>query len=82
MCCLHRYDSSTGTFTVPAGGDGFYYFSVYFTVLYFESAWFDIEINGETICTAYADQSASNHPDYGHTSCSAVTDAAEGKNGR
>ena len=27
---VYRYDSTTGTFTVPSGGDGFYYFSVYF----------------------------------------------------
>ena len=26
---VYRYDSKTGTFTVPSGGDGFYYFSVY-----------------------------------------------------
>ena len=26
---VYRYDSTTGTFTVPSGGDGFYYFSVY-----------------------------------------------------
>ena len=26
---VYRYDSTTGTFTVPPGGDGFYYFSVY-----------------------------------------------------
>ena len=26
---VYRYNSTTGTFTVPPGGDGFYYFSVY-----------------------------------------------------
>ena len=26
---FYRYDSTTGTFTVPPGGDGFYYFYVY-----------------------------------------------------
>ena len=26
---VYRYDSTTGTFTVPPGGDGFYYFYVY-----------------------------------------------------
>ena len=77
--CLHRYDSSTGTFTVPAGGDGFYYFSVYFTVWYYKFARFDMQVNGERICTAYADQSES--PDNGHASCSAATYVAAGKKG-
>ena len=27
---VYRYDSTTRTFTVLFGGDGFYYFSVYF----------------------------------------------------
>ena len=27
---VYRYDSTSGTFTVPPGGDGFYYFSIYF----------------------------------------------------
>ena len=31
---VYRYDSSTGTFTVPPGGGGFYYFAAYFTVWY------------------------------------------------
>ena len=26
---VYRYDNTTGSFTVPPGGDGFYYFSVY-----------------------------------------------------
>ena len=75
---LYRYDSSTGTFTVPSGGGGYYYFSVYFTVWYTEYAYFDIEINGEPICTASADQNSSPYGVHGQTSCSAVTFAAEG----
>ena len=74
-----RYDSTTGTFTVPPGGDGYYYFSAHFVVYYFEFAFFDIQINGETICTAYADRNDSNNNDPGPTSCGAVTYAAEGK---
>ena len=27
---VYRYDGTIGTFTVPPGGDGFYYFSVYY----------------------------------------------------
>ena len=65
---------------MPPGGDGFYYFSVYFVVQYYDFTYFDLQINGETICTAYTDRADSDHSDYGHTSCSAVTFAAEGKN--
>ena len=75
---VFRYDSTSGTFTVPVGGDGYYYFSTYFTVWYFEFALFDIQINGETICTARADRSATTFTDDGHTSCSAATFATEG----
>ena len=71
------YESSTGFFTVPLGGEGLYYFSVYFTVNENEFALFDIKINERSICSAYADQSDS--VDSGLASCSAVTFAAEGK---
>ena len=64
---------------MPPGGDGFYYFSAYFLVWYYESAIFDIQINGETICTAYADRDHSDNAAPGPTSCSAATYAAEGK---
>ena len=74
---VYRYDSTTGTFTVPSGGDGFYYFSAYFTPYFEEASHFDIQINGEMICTAYVDQTSTT--DFGHTSCSAATYAAEGK---
>ena len=63
---------------MPVGGDGFYFFSTYFSVVYFEFARIDIRINGETICTAYADRGNSPNADNGHTSCSATTYAAEG----
>ena len=79
LVCLFRYDSGTGTFTVPLGEDGYYYFSAYFVVWYYKFARFDIQINGETICTAFADRSNSGYQDRGHTSCIAVTYAAEGK---
>ena len=65
---------------MPSGGDGFYYFSAYFTVYYFEHAYFDIQINGESICTAHADRNGSDNTDPGPTSCSAATYADEGKN--
>ena len=74
-----RYDSSTGTFTVPPGGDGFYYFSVYCTVWPFQYAVLSIRINGETICEAYGDASESNFSDFNDASCSAATYANGGR---
>ena len=44
----------TGTFTVPPGGDGYYYFS---TLVYDDkSGRFEIRINGLSLCTAQTDQ--------------------------
>ena len=74
-----RYDSTTGTFTVPPGGDGFYYFSVYLTAEGPELCYFDIEINGLRICTAYSDLISSSGFDSEATSCSGATYASEGK---
>ena len=69
-----RYDSSTGTFTVTPGGDGFYYFSTYFFVEYDVWARFSIEINGETLCTAQTSQTDTR----GQSACSAAIYTAEG----
>ena len=74
---LCRYDRRTGTFTVPPGGDGYYYFSVFFLVNSGELAYFDIEINGEVLCTAAADQHDTAF-DEGQAACSAATYATEG----
>ena len=79
LSLFYRYDSSSGTFIVPAGGDGYYYFSVYLIVWYLEYGFFDVQINGETICTAYADRENSIYLDRGRTSCSAAAFASEGK---
>ena len=73
---VHRYDSITGTFTVPPGGDGFYYFTVYLDSQASEDSIFDIEINGEQICSVELDQQASS--DEGQSSCSAAIYAVEG----
>ena len=74
---LIRNDSSSGTFTVPSGGDGFYYFSVYLIINPSEFGFFDVEINGERVCTVVEDQEQSTS-DYGSVSCSGVTYAVEG----
>ena len=52
---------------------------MYLIVWYYESGAFDVQINGETICTAFADRESSTFADRGRTSCSAVTFATEGK---
>ena len=75
---LYRYDSGTGTFTVPPGGEGFYYFSSYMRVYGDESAEFDIEINGARICSVTADLTDSPIGDREITSCSGATYLLEG----
>ena len=75
---VYRYDRTTGTFTVPSGGDGFYYFSVYFVVIFFKSAAFDIQINGEVLCTAFTEEHQQAQPDYGQAACSAASSVTEG----
>ena len=72
-----RSDSSTGTFTVPAGGDGFYYFSMYFYVVPDEFGRFEIQLNGEVLCTAEADRQ-DTPSDGGQAACSAASQAMEG----
>ena len=63
---------------MPPGGDGFYYFSTYLLVESGEMGRFDIEFNGEIVCTAYAEQRDMPSDDIG-TSCSAIVYANEGK---
>ena len=45
LLVIYRYDNTTGIFTVPPGGDGFYYFSVYLLVIPDEIGEFDIHFN-------------------------------------
>ena len=75
---VYRYDNTTGIFTVPPGGDGFYYFSVFLMVVGAESSLFDVEHNGQLICTVYSDLTESPASDWEVTSCNAITNAVEG----
>ena len=49
----YRYNSTTGTFTVPSGANGYYYFSTYIAMKFDEYGYFDLQINGARRCTAY-----------------------------
>ena len=75
----YRYDSSTGTFTVPSDGDGYYYFSTYLLVDAGKFCIFDIQINGDTLCTVRGDKNEAPS-DSGLGSCSATTYAVQGIN--
>ena len=72
------YDPSTGTFTVPSGGEGLYYFSTYLLVAPGEAGQFNIIVNGDTLCIAFGDafESASELP---QAACSGLAQLAEGK---
>ena len=61
---------------MPSGGEGFYYFSVYFRVKDFEFGFFDIQNNGEVLCTAHTDQEEVN--DDGQAVCIGAIYAAAG----
>ena len=63
-------------FTVPTGGDGFYFFSFYFMLQQNEFATFDIRLNSDAICAAYGDDSSSS---WDHATCTAVVYASAGK---
>ena len=73
-----RYDSESGTFTVPPGGDGYYYFSTYLVVNHLEYGAFDIVINGERLCTAYTEQQVTYQFDPGQAACSGAVYVTEG----
>ena len=75
---VSSYDSTTGVFTVPYGGDGIYYFSVYLLVEPGEYASFDMTLNDDRICTAYPDHSHNGDKDLAPGSCSAVVDVTAG----
>ena len=75
---IFSYNSSTGVFTVPPGGDGVYYFSVYLTGDHGEGGFVDMKHNDANICRALGDNSESGHQDAPATSCSAIVNAVAG----
>ena len=49
-----------------------------FVVVYHEYAGFDIQINGEALCTAYTDEEQETNTDPGQSACSAASSVTEG----
>ena len=77
---VYRYDSTTGTFTVPSGGDGYYFLSTYLLGVYSEYSNFDLQINGNILCTVRLEQHDTSG-DWLQSGCSAATYAAQGITG-
>ena len=75
---ISSYDSTTGVFTVPPGGDGMYYFSIYVLVETGEWGHFDMMLNDDVISSTYPDHSFSGYSDVTTGSCSAVVDVVAG----
>ena len=76
---LFRYNSTSSTFTVPVGGDGFYYFSVHLVAWLYHTSTFDLKINGQTICSALGEVYHPTLPDVSTASCATVTSATAGE---
>ena len=76
---LCRYNSTTGTFTIPVGGDGFYYFTIHMTVWLYETSTFDLKINGQNICSAEYVLYHPTLPDISTGSCATITNATAGE---
>ena len=57
-----RYSNETGVFTVPSGGDGLYYFSIYLAVESDEHGRFQMMLNSELLCSAVGDYDEGGDP--------------------
>ena len=72
-----RYNSETGTFTVPPGGDGYYSWTLYLIGANGENSEYNIEMNGERLCSVRMDQQQTSS-DVEQSTCSAIAYAAQG----
>ena len=70
---ISSYNSTTGVFTVPPGGDGFYHFSITLQNQAGERGHFQIQLNGHNKCTAHLPFTCP-----GTGSCNAHTSATAG----
>ncbi len=73
-----RYNGNTGIFTVPPGGAGLFYLSTYLLVDDGEKGVFDMLVNGNKVCTAYADHNDGGDWDYAQAACSGLAWLKEG----
>ena len=62
---------------MPPGGDGYYYFSTYLMGEDNEFAYFNLEINGEVLCTIRVDQQQV-FGDFPQSACSAAIYTTQG----
>ena len=76
---ISSYDSTTGLFTAPPGGDGVYYFSTYVFVQDDEFGVFSMRLNYGVICSSRPDRGNNGDNNYSTGSCSAVVNVVAGK---
>ena len=62
---------------MPPGGDGYYYFSTYLLGDDAEIGYFNMEINGNILCTVRVDQQETSG-DTAQAACSSAIFAAQG----
>ena len=72
MYVFCRYNSTTGMFTVPPGGDGMYFIYQFMTGDWGEYALFEIRINNVRMCSAHADLDVNGGSDRPSASCGVV----------
>ncbi len=73
-----RYNALLGTFTVPPGGAGLYYFSTYLLLNAGEYADFDLRTDDQLICIAWGDHDNSGAFDNSQATCSGLVQLPEG----
>ena len=73
---VDRYDMTTGLFTVPADGEGFYYFSVHIAAFSETNnvTFFDIQ----TLCSAFGQVHSDGNGHFSDASSSAVASVVSG----
>ena len=78
LVIIYRYNYTTGTFTVPSGGDRYHYSSALLTVNVGEFGYFHVLANGDLICTVLSDVTLTHEFDSELICCDGVTYAVEG----
>ncbi len=75
---VFRYDPSDGTFTVPTGFGGLYYFSTYLQTGAGEYNRLNIRVNGQILCSAVGDNNDNGSLDLPQATCSGLAQLTEG----